>query len=133
MDKLTMAHDYAVAMLKTPAQLTGLSDKDIAIAAFNLAEAMQDEADKREVGIAELMKDHVHDYIYGRICACGAVNGAEEEWQPDWSQAPALTTGWFVRSNGSAKWQISHGSMAIPAPLFGYTGHWQNSLRKRPQ
>lgn len=70
--------------------------------AFDYADAMQVEADKREkekqdkakqeqknyedaldsIGIAELMKDHVHDYIYGRICACGAVNGAEEEWQP---------------------------------------------------
>lgn len=28
---------------------------------------------KREVSIDELMKDHVHDYIYGRVCACGAV------------------------------------------------------------
>lgn len=46
---------------------------ELAKQAYDIAAAMQAEADKREVGIAELMKGHVHDYIYGRICACGAI------------------------------------------------------------
>lgn len=65
-----MAHDYAVAMLRTPAQLTGLSDKDIAVAAFNLAEAMKAEADNRKpekeptvIGVLECeYRDHGKGY-----------------------------------------------------------------------
>ena len=82
--KLEMAHDYAVAMLKTPAQLTGLSDKDIAIAAFNLADAMQAEADKRKPsGLPESLREH-HDFT--EAIAKGVENYEKEEWQPDWSK-----------------------------------------------
>ena len=150
MDKLEMAHEYAVAMLETPAQLTGMSDMDIAIAAFNLADAMQDEADKREVGIEELMKDHVHDYIYGRVCACGAINGAEKEWQPDWSQAPSRMNYFFMNRNGAKYWTVNKpdepnmtehvmdfrdcgGDCYAFASSQNYQGLWQDSLRKRPQ
>ena len=150
MDKLEMAHEYAVAMLETPAQLTGMSDMDIAIAAFNLADAMQDEADKREVGIEELMKDHVHDYIYGRVCACGAINGAEKEWQPDWSQAPDGYNWWamdgfsgvancyksepFLDDDDTDEWNVVLSIATYrEAPSFGYTGDWRESLRKRPE
>lgn len=80
MDKLEMAHQMALMLLKN----APLEEVSNAIStAWQYADLMQDEADKREVSIAELMKDHVHDYIYGRVCACGAVNGAEKEWQPD--------------------------------------------------
>lgn len=130
--KLEMAHDYAVAMLETPAQLTGMSDKDIAIAAFNLAEAMQAEADKRE---KEQQSEHVFEAV--------------DEWQPDWSQAPEWANWWSVDENGTANFSgkkpniegrqwvyysaASESPCHIEAPSFGYTGDWRNSLRKRPQ
>ena len=129
MDKLTMAHDYAVAMLETPAQLTGMSDKDIAIAAFNLAEAMQAEADKREPsGFPNVLRG-----------ACGeivAVKVDDKEWQPDWSQAPGDALTWAINSDGYASWALykdGHYFSTVQAPSFNYQGNWQDSLRKRPQ
>ena len=129
--KLDMAHDYAVAMLKTPAQLTGLSDRDIAVAAFNLADAMQAEADKRE---KEEQSEHVFEAI--------------EEWQPDWSQAPVWANWWAMDENKNTRWIYSQLEQpyisdifmrwcavgmfdSADAPSFGYTGDWRNSLRKR--
>lgn len=70
MNKLEMAHQMALMLLKN----APLEEVSNAIStAWQYADAMQAEADKREVSIDELMKDHVHDYIYGRVCACGAV------------------------------------------------------------
>lgn len=113
--KLEMAHEYAVAMLKTPAQLTGLSDKDIAIAAFNLAEAMQAEADKRE---NEKQSEHVFEAI--------------EEWQPDWSQAPADATAWEYLGYNAARWHTTTKGMYKSADLFGFSGI-DMLILKRPE
>ena len=150
--KLEMAHDYAVAMLETPAQLTGMSDKDIAIAAFNLAEAMQAEADKRECKERTdvlLTKDkdgnclHFHHEFGHKKCMdCGA---SLEEWQPDWSQAPSGYD-WFVVGGRSGKgffclvepeivkdhyWFVGEDCLSVDK--HNYTGDWRESLRKRPQ
>lgn len=138
MDKLTMAHEYVMNYMASP-DCKDTTVSNIVSAAWSYADAMQAEADKREVSIAELMKDHVHDYIYGRICACGAVNGVEEEWQPDWSQAPSWANYWMMAHGGTANWLSDHPSSdplkakVWGAPSFGYTGNWQDSLRKRPQ
>ena len=68
--KLEMAHEWY--MMQT--RRNGCA---LVADAWKYADAMQAEADKREVSIEETMKDHVHDYIYGRVCACGKVKDVE--------------------------------------------------------
>ena len=71
----------------------------------------------------------------------------EQEWQPDWSQAPADATYWTMRQDGECLWwkgkPLFDGSCFYDAvgichtvgyaPSFGYTGDWRESLRKRPK
>lgn len=78
---------------------------------------------------------------------------APTEWPgPDWSQAPVWAEGWVkqrkytngmwfagdFRSRGesAAGWEFgaphSGKEQWAQAPNFGYTGHWRDSLRKRP-
>ena len=131
MNKLDMAHEYFMKHGRNNSWM----ESDV-IDAWKYADAMQAEADKREVSIEEAMKDHVHDYIYGRVCACGKVKDVEEEWQPDWSQAPNNALTWAINSDGYASWALykdGHYFSTVQAPSFGYTGDWQDSLRKRPQ
>lgn len=138
-----MAHEYAMKCIGNP-NVSVKTNNDIIAFAWQYADAMQAEADKREVSIEETMKDHVHDYIYGRVCACGAVNGAEKEWQPDWSQAPKGFNRFVVGSDGGFGfftnmepqlqgdfWFV--GADGIVIKDHGYQGNWKDSLRKRPQ
>ena len=141
MNKLQMAHEYAIALINSDCEMQ--FDKFIRLC-WNYADAMQAEADKREVSIEEAMKDHVHDYIYGRVCAYGKVKDVEEEWQPDWSQAPMGFNRFVVGSDGGYGfftnmepqlqddfWFV--GADGIVIKDHGYQGNWQDSLRKRPQ
>ena len=96
MNKLQMAHDYLLKLMETNPKLNAKYATELV---WEMADAMQAEADKREVSIEEAMKDHVHDYIYGRVCACGKVKDVEEEWQPDWSQAPSWANWWVAIAN----------------------------------
>lgn len=74
MNKLQMAHEMALAIQGTKL----IHDMElVSDMAWKYADAMQAEADKREVSIEETMKDHVHDYLYGRFCACGKVKDVE--------------------------------------------------------
>ena len=110
--KLEMAHEYLL-------RFSGATVAD----AWQYADAMQAEADKRE-----------------------------QDWQPDWSQAPDSLVKYFaVDENGRGGWFISKPTLCIDhwywsdfeervdndhydhAPSFGYTGDWRNSLRKRPK
>ena len=146
MNKLDMAHEYFMKHGRNNSWM----ESDV-IDAWKYADAMQAEADKREVSIEEAMKDHVHDYIYGRVCACGKVKDVEEEWQPDWSQAPDWATHFFCEPdeddqlNGyfakdkrgiSIDFDIQgfdgYGCVCS-CKTFNYQGNWQDSLRKRPQ
>lgn len=130
--KLEMAHDIAVAM-QSKEPITDM--KLLASLAWQYADAMQAEADKRE-------KEEQSEYVFEAI----------DGWQPDWSQAPEwanwwvatanqsgkITGGWFyedepefgLRDNPSA--YISVGCKVILTDSFGYIGDWRNSLRKRP-
>ena len=151
MNKLQMAHEYAIALINSDCEMQ--FDKFIRLC-WNYADAMQAEADKREVSIEEAMKDHVHDYIYGQVCAFGKVKDVEEEWQPDWSQAPdwanwwamdgfSKKANWYIDkpyldddSEVESEWNIdlkTDTETYICAPSFNYSGNWQDSLRKRPQ
>ena len=139
--KLEMAHEYLL-------RFSGATVAD----AWEYADAMQAEADKRERKERTdvlLTKDkdgnclHFHHEFGHKKCMdCGA---SLEEWQPDWSQAPEWANWWVVTSKCIPIWVDSEPEISdngfywclprgnIKAPSFGYTGDWRNSLRKRPK
>ena len=128
LDKAKMAHDYAIEMLKR-----GDPERSIAFDAWTLADAMQAEADKRVVKLPDVFFDTKQN----------------EEWQPDWSQAPDdKITHWTMEKDKRYSWWIgepkkdsqnhyesienANCSFYGDAPSFNYQGNWQDSLRKRP-
>ena len=124
LDKAKMAHDYAIEMLKR-----GDPERSIAFDAWTLADTMQAEADKRVVKLPDVFFD----------------TKPNEEWQPDWSQAPDWANWWVMTKGGFFAWVDSEPRLSNPhggwlmsrgktvAPSFNYAGNWQDSLRKRPQ
>ena len=123
MDKLKLAHDYALVRItcnnpKTLDEIISLS--------WYYADAMQAEADKR-------VNKERPDVL-------------KEEWQPDWSQAPEWANYIAVYSDycnasyfekepkiiSGYTWGGTDGrSLLTPIPV--YAGNWKESLRKRPQ
>ena len=151
MNKLQMAHEYALQLSKNPSVTATHDDKDIVSRAWQYADEMQAEADKRECKERTdvlLTKDkdgnclHFHHEFGHKKCMdCGA---SLEEWQPDWSQAPMGFNRFVVGSDGGYGfftnmepqlqddfWFV--GADGIVIKDHGYQGSWQDSLRKRPQ
>lgn len=129
-----MAHEYALVLAKNPSVTATHNDKDITSRAWQYADAMQAEADKR-------LKTDVG-------------NTDASEWQPDWSQAPDWANWWAMDGfSKKANWYIdkpyldddsevelewnidlkTNTETYMCAPSFNYQGNWQDSLRKRPQ
>lgn len=158
MDKLEMAHEYAKIIMTAmlDGKLEYRKPHEIANEAFAVLDAILVENAERKITAPDEIpkherlipfdESHEHDYIYGRVCVCGAVNGAEKEWQPDWSQAPEWAVAWtFDKKNVALWWSEipeTHKSIwfincgiwrCAYAPSFNYQGNWQGSLRKRPQ
>ena len=147
MNKLQMAHQWAMKSIDAGY----VCETDMLVKeAWKYADAMQAEADKRNIGERTLTKDESgnclhfhHEFGHKKCLDCGA---SLEEWQPDWSQAPDWADYWFMDEDGVFWWskgqpyflanQVSkiviNNSNDI-APSFGYQGDWRNSLRKRPQ
>ena len=154
--KLEMAHEYAMKHIQ---EGWDINYDVLVVSAWQYADAMQAEADKRECKERTdvlLTKDkdgnclHFHHEFGHKKCMdCGA---SLEEWQPDWSQAPDSLVKYFaVDENGRGGWFISKPTLCSDhwywsdfeervdndnydyAPSFGYTGDWRESLRKRPQ
>jgi len=59
----------------------------------------------------------------------------------DWKQAPKSARWWAVDADGLAHWYCAPNiaaftnfwfAEATPAPKFGFTGDWRNSLVERP-
>ena len=148
MNKLQMAQEYALKMLENlnPMQIDKPTRDGIAYECFELAEAMLAENDKRVVKLPDVFFD----------------TNKNEEWQPDWSQAPEWADWWAMDGfSKKANWwclSVMHGAMWLSrepictkatwamlndvkfcaasfdeAPSFNYQGNWQDSLRKRPQ
>lgn len=144
MNKLEMAHQYFMQTMEFIRNNDiGHNFDDVVSEAWDYVDAMQAEADKREINIEEIMKDHKHDFIYGRVCACGKVKDVEEDWQPDWGQAPDDCRFFCVASNGGYGFFTNLepefmgdyfyvGCEGLMTENHGYTGDWRNSLRKRP-
>lgn len=126
MDKLKLAHDWAMKSFLT----NGFKDEaERATCAWQYADAMQAEAEKRE--------DKTRPEVL------------KEEWQPDWSQAPGRMNWFSIDKDGTAVWHLNKptisatewvidcsdccGDCYMYTSNFGYKGNWQDSLRKRPQ
>ena len=118
MDKLTIATQVLLKLIET--DKTGFDAEGIAAYSFEIADALQAEADKRKPsGLPEALK---------------------EEWQPDWSQAPKWANWWVITDEGSALWcmlkptcmdsRLMLNGVCNPAPSFGFTG---THIVERPQ
>ena len=143
--KLEMAHEWYLKHLE-------VHESASVHGAWQYADAMQAEADKRECKERTdvlLTKDkdgnclHFHHEFGHKKCMdCGA---SLEEWQPDWSQAPSGYD-WFVVGGRSGKgffclvepeivkdhyWFVGEDCLSVDK--HNYTGDWRESLRKRPQ
>ena len=138
MDKLEMVMQMVVAEVRRVG-ITSIDDDKI-VDAWNMADKMQTEADKRvNMERPDVLK---------------ASNPMELEWQPDWSQAPSWANWWAMDgfskkanwytdkpyldddSEVELEWNIDlkiNTETYMCAPSFNYQGNWQDSLRKRPQ
>ena len=129
MNKLQMAQEYALKMLENlnPMQIDKPTRDGIAYECFELAEAILAENDKRVVKLPDVFFDA----------------NKNEEWQPDWSQAPEWADWWAIDKDLVSFWhedkpkfdeiEFYQCGMFCDAPRFNYQGNWQDSLRKRPQ
>ena len=133
----------AMQMIVAEVRRVGITsiDNDKVIDAWNLADAMQAEADKRE--------KQNKDEFYANL-ADPMKKVREQEWQPDWSQAPVWANWWAMDENKNTRWIYSELEQpyisdmflrwcavgrfeSADAPSFAYTGDWRESLRKRPK
>ena len=124
--KLELAHEYAMLHMMNP-QYKNADDLDVISWAWDYADAMQAEAEKR--------KDTSRPDVL-------------TEWQPDWSQAPNGFNWWaadkwgYYWYNQEPKWindewggyimNKNNRSATKGAPSFNYSGNWRDSLRKKP-
>ena len=128
MNKLQMAQEYALKMLENlnPMQIDKPTRDGLAYECFELAEAMLAENDKRVIKLPDVFFD----------------TKPNEEWQPDWSQAPDAKY-WAMDKDSSANFfrnkpEITNGNgwdfggVMQSNNAHKYTGNWQDSLRKRP-
>ena len=149
MDKLQMAHEYFMKHGRDGSWM----EFDVA-SAWQYADAMQAEADKRKKAEAEQKRKEVREMLNAPntfVEREGQHFDDVEDWQPDWSQAPEWAKWWamdgfsnkanwyktepFLDDGDSDEWNIvlNNSDTYKEAPSFDYQGDWQDSLRKRPQ
>ena len=147
--KLEMAHEWA--MKHGNAETVG-SRQNMVKYAWEYADAMQAEADKRSKAEAEQKRKAVREMLNAdnTFLEKEGQHFDDVEWQPDWSQAPAWANWWSMDENKNTRWIYSELEQpytsdiflrwfavgkfdSADAPSFGYTGDWRNSLRKRPK
>ena len=85
MNKLQMAHEYA---MKHVQEGFDINYDVLVVEAWKYADAMQAEADKRVVKLPDVFFD----------------TNKNEEWQPDWSQAPDWANWWCLSVMHGAMW-----------------------------
>lgn len=142
MDKLQMAHEYAMQHLKNSGGRITMAS--LLAFAWEYADAMQAEADKR----AEQKRKEIREMLNAdnTFIEKEGQHFDDVEWQPDWSQAPDWATAWSHDRLGSHWWDSAPKKgfdMWIPSnsnsykydesPDFNYQGNWKESLRKRPE
>lgn len=126
LDKAKMAHDWVMKYGKVDSNYNRENTVQLA---WEYADAMQDEEDKRVVKLPDVFFDVK----------------TNEEWQPDWSQAPEWANWWAMDMDkncywyedklhlGDVEWDRHSIGRSFKSKPYGYTGNWQDSLRKRPQ
>ena len=122
--KLEMAHEYALQLSKNPSVTATHNDKDIASRAWEYADAMQAEADKREKEEAAQKRKEIREILNAPntfVEREGQHFDDVEEWQPDWSQAPDDATAWEYLGHSSARWHTTTKGMYKSAELFGFS------------
>lgn len=138
-----MAHEYALKQMESLSENSTM--QSLVSVAWQYADAMQDEADKRN------NKETCDKNIGLDSSVLKPSNSMELEWQPDWNQAPEWANWWTMDKNKLGIWhnkipcnkQSTHewvidfslGSdfSYKVSPDFNYQGNWKDSLRKRPQ
>ena len=153
--KLEMAHEIAVAM-QSKEPITDM--KLLSALAWQYADAMQAEADKREKEEAAQRRKEIREMLnapntfveregqhFDDVADACKTYGSSGEWQPDWSQAPSGYD-WFVVGGRSGKgffcliepaivkdhyWFVGEDCLSVDK--HNYQGDWRNSLRKRPK
>ena len=147
--KLEMAHEWA--MKHGDAETVG-SRQNMIKYAWDYADTMQAEADKRNKAEAEQKRKAIREMINAdnTFLEKEGQHFDDVEWQPDWSQAPEWANWWAMDENKNTRWIYSELEQpyisdmflrwcavgrfdSADAPSFGYTGDWRNSLRKRPE
>ena len=147
--KLEMAHEWAMQAIDTGYVCeTGT----LVIEAWQYADAMMVEADKRSKAEAEQKRKAVREILNApnTFVEREGQHFDNVEWQPDWSQAPDWANWWAMDEDKKTRWIYSELEQPYTsdtflrwfalgrfdsedAPSFGYTGDWRNSLRKRPE
>lgn len=120
MDKLKMAHDWCMKHGDPENFKLTIAE------AWEYADAMQAEAEKRKVDVVVML-------------------ASVDDFQIDWGQAPEAANWWAVDLSGLTNWyncqpyiegcstEWDTDERYTSAPSFSYTGAWHDSLRKRPQ
>lgn len=136
--KLELAHEYAIAMIM--GKIEKESAEKFATTAFDLADAMEAEAEKRIK--AKAKKDAKDAKVFFE--KLNSTDSSQLEFQVDWSVAPEWADWWLITSKCKSIWVDSEPRISddcsywcIPrgnttAPSFNYQGDWKDSLRKRP-
>ena len=129
MNKLEMAHEYAIALIKNP-NCHEMQMDDFVTLCNDYADKMVAEYERR--------KDKSRPDVL-------------DDWQPDWSKIPHEYS-WFAVDEdntaycydfepycgelndywGDHDYKHEHGTTKI-CSSFEYQGHWTKSLRKRPE
>ena len=104
MDKMQMAHEYAVAMIR--AGITRENATEFARTAFDLADAMQAEADKRNKAEAEQKRKEIREMLNAQntFIEREGQHFDDVNWQPDWSQAPKWAKWWAMDEDVECYW-----------------------------
>ena len=153
--KLEMAHDYAMKHIQ---EGWDINYDVLVVDAWQYADAMQAEADKREKEEAAQRRKEIREMLnapntfveregqhFDDVADACKTYGSSDEWQPDWSQAPSGYD-WFVVGGRSGKgffclvepaivkdhyWFVGEDCLSVGK--HNYQGDWRNSLRKRPK
>lgn len=128
MNKLDMAHEWAIETMRKDGFQKYYMQETVRLG-WEYADAMQAEADKRVVKLPDVFFDAKQN----------------EEWQPNWSQAPEWAKYFAMDEDGefyyfeqspsmaSCSWQPQSQGEVGETFNHSYKGNWKDSLRKRPQ
>jgi hypothetical protein len=144
--KIDMAHDYAMLHMMMD-RYKDVDDLEMIQWANDYADKMQAEEDKRKVSsVPEAIKNSVTIYQVPQKDFTFNFDfvADQENWQPDWSQAPDGYNRFVVGSDhgigfftdiepeliDQEYFYVGHNAKVVDN--HNYQGDWRNSLRKRP-